>query len=90
MSAIESIVTNLLAEIDRIVDQKVEAKLREMIRAMGLRRANDVDTLVGAIEVARLLGRDVSTPESARSAKHHVYDLASRHLIPSVRLAPDA
>jgi hypothetical protein len=87
MSAIESIVTNLLAEIDRIVDQKVEEKLPEMIRAVGLSKTDEVESLVGALEVARLLGRDLSTPESVRSAKQFVYSLASRRLIPSVRIS---
>lgn len=88
MSARESIVRNLLHEIDRIVDQKIEEKLPEMIHAAGIPKAHEVDKLVGALEVARLLGRDVSTPESVRSAKQHVYDLAGRCLIPSVRISP--
>lgn len=33
---IETIVTSLLAEIDRLVDQKVERKLPEIIRALGI------------------------------------------------------
>jgi hypothetical protein len=40
MTPIEAIVTNLMTEIDRIVDQKVETKLPEMIRALGIREAN--------------------------------------------------
>jgi hypothetical protein len=40
MTTIEAIVTNLLTEIDRIVDQKVETKLPEMIRALGIRETN--------------------------------------------------
>lgn len=87
MSAIESIVTNLLAEIDRIVDRKVEEKLPEMFRAVGFPKTNEVENLVGVLEVARLLGRNLSTPESVRSAKQFVYGLARRRLFPSVRIS---
>ena len=39
MSTIETIISNLLQEIDLIVDRKVEEKLPEVIRALGLREA---------------------------------------------------
>ena len=44
--------------------------------------------LVDAVEVARLLGEDVSTEGARRRAAQKVYDLARRGLIPSVRLSP--
>ena len=89
MTPIENIVTNLLTEIDRIVDQKVEEKLPEMIRALGIHEASpEPNDLIDAVEVAKMLGRDVSTPENISRAKQHVYNLARRKLIPSIRLSP--
>jgi predicted DNA-binding transcriptional regulator AlpA len=89
MTTIEAIVTNLLTEIDRIVDQKVETKLPEMIRALGLRETNpEEEDLIDAVEVAKMLGRDVSTKHSILCARKHVYNLAQQKLIPSVRLSP--
>lgn len=88
MTAIENIVTNLLTEIDRIVDQKVEEKLPEMIRALGIREANpEEEDLIDAVEVAKMLGRDVSTKHNILCARKHVYNLAQQKLIPSVRLS---
>jgi hypothetical protein len=88
MSAIETIVSNLLAEIDRIVDRKVEEKLPEMVRALGLREAEaESKELSDALDVAKLLGRDISSPEKVRAAKKHVYNLARKELIPSVRIS---
>ena len=89
MSALEKIVRDLLTEIDSIVDRKVEEKLPEMIRALGLHEAQpETEDLVGAFEIAKLLGRDVSSPENIRRAKKHVYNLARKKLIPSVRVSP--
>lgn len=89
MTTIEAIVTNLLTEIDRIVDQKVETKLPEMIRALGLRETNpEEEDLIDAVEVAKMLGRDVSTKHSILCARKHVYNLAQQKLIPAVRLSP--
>ena len=89
MTPIENIVTNLLSEIDRIVDQKVEQKLPEMICALGIQEASpEPNDLIDAVQVAKMLGRDVSTPENTSRAKQHVYNLARRKLIPSIRLSP--
>lgn len=100
MSAeLEKIVGALLTEINTIVDRKVEEKLPEMIRALGIRsigvdqdsEINPVDDrvqLVDAVEVARMLGEDVSTPAAINRAKKHVYNLARKELIPSVRVSP--
>lgn len=87
--SLEKLVSELLSEIDSIVDKKVEEKLPEMIRALGLHEAQpESDQLVGVIEVARLLGRDVSSPDNIQRAKKHVYNLARKNLIPSVRVSP--
>jgi hypothetical protein len=89
MTTIEAIVTNLLTEIDRIVDQKVETKLPEMIRALGIRETNpEEEDLIDAVEVAKMLGRDVSTKHGILCARKHVYNLAQQKLLPSVRLSP--
>lgn len=88
MTVIETIVQNLIAEIDRIVEQKVEQKMPEMIRALTLREVEPAsEELVDVLEVARILGRDLSSPEKVRAAKKHVYNLARQDLIPSVRLS---
>lgn len=89
MTPIETIVANLMTEIDRIVDQKVETKLPEMIRALGIHEANpEEEDLIDAVEVAKMLGRDVSTKHSILCARKHVYNLAQQKLIPAVRLSP--
>lgn len=89
MSAeLEKIVKALLTEIEAIVDSKVEEKLPEMIRALGLKEAPESEELSGVLEVARILGRDLSSPEKVRAAKKHVYNLARKNLIPSVRVSP--
>jgi predicted DNA-binding transcriptional regulator AlpA len=90
MTAIESIVTNLMIEIDRLVDQKVEEKLPEMIRALGIHEAepSGSEQLIDALEVATRLGFDVSTENAIVLAKQRVYTLARQKLIPSVRLSP--
>ncbi len=54
------------------------------MRAVGIPTANEVEQLVGVVEVARFLGCDLSTPDGVRRAKHN---LASRRLIPSVRIS---
>ena len=94
---IEEIVRTLLRrldlEIDAMVDRKVEEKLPEIIRALGLKEARPPESLdesnfVDAIEIAKMLGRDVSTPEAVRAARKHVYNLANLKRIPSVRPTP--
>lgn len=83
---------NLQEHIERIVDERVERKLEEkipeIIRALGIREAEpETEGYVDAVEVARLLGRDLSTRENIRKAKKHVYHLAAQNLIPSVRIS---
>lgn len=84
--------SDLEKEINRIVDERVEKALEEklpaIIRALGIKEAEpEPDGLVDAVEVARFLGRDLSSPESIRKAKKHVYHLAAQNLIPSVRIS---
>lgn len=90
--SLENIVADLLSEIDRIVDQKVEEKLPEMIRALGLKEApeeSDPATFVDAIEIAgKILGYDVSTPKAIEAARKRVYNLANQGRIPCVRPTP--
>lgn len=74
--------------IDESVDRAIETKLPEMIRALHLREAEpETAELVDAVEIARLLGRDLSSTENIRRAKKHVYNLARKNLIPSVRVS---
>lgn len=73
--------------IEAEVERQLEQKLPEIIRALGIREAEpESDHLVDALEVARLLGRNLSTPENILKAKRYVYDLARQRKIPSVRL----
>ena len=73
--------------IDEEVERKLEEKLPEIIRALGIREAEpEPEGYVDALAVARLLGRDLSSPEKIRKAKKHVYHLAAQNLIPSVRI----
>lgn len=84
--------SDLEKEINRIVDERVEKALEEklpaIIRALGIREAEpEHDGLVDAVEVARFLGRDLSSPENILKAKKHVYHLARIGSIPSVRIS---
>jgi hypothetical protein len=49
---------------------------------------SDGPGFVDAIEIAKILGRDVSTPEAVHAARKHVYDLANLKRIPSIRPTP--
>ncbi len=86
MSDIELLLRKIVAEE---VDQAIRARLPEYIRAIGIKDVDEDDPeLVGAEEVASLLGYDVSTPKNIRKSTKRVYTLASRNLIPSVRVSP--
>jgi hypothetical protein len=74
--------------IDARVDAKIEEKIPEIIRSLGVREVESAHKgYVDALEIAKLLGRDLSSPQSIQRAKRHVYDLARRKLIPSVRIS---
>ena len=90
MSALEAIVSSLLTEIDRVIDRKLDEKLPELLSARDSTRntARQPEELVDALAVARFLGRDISTSRRAQLAKQHVYDLARRRVIPSIRITP--
>ena len=77
-------------EIRKEVNRQIEEKLPEIIRALGIKEAEPeapTSVYIDAVEVARLLGRDLSSPENIRKAKKHVYHLAAQNLIPCVRLS---
>ena len=65
----------------------VESQVADAMRRMNIRPVQQ-EKLVDAAEIAKLLGEDVSTKDKLRKATVKVYDLASRNLIPSVRLSP--
>lgn len=75
--------------IEQIARDVFEQMMPEMIRALGLREAepSESEELIDAVEVARILGRDLSSPKKVLAAKKHVYNLARQNLIPSVRLS---
>ena len=97
MSAeIEEIVRALLRavdrEIDAMVERKIEHKLPQIVRALGLTEVPaacaEESAYVDAIEIAKILGRDTSTPKAVRAARKHVYNLANLKRIPCVRPTP--
>jgi hypothetical protein len=91
IAGIQKLIPLLAAEIEAIVERKIEEKFPEIIRAIGISDTSPAESeteLVGAVEVARLLGRDITTPEKVLQAKKHVYNLARKKLIPSVRVSP--
>ena len=74
--------------IDARVEKALEEKLPEIIRALGIKEAEPAsDVYVDALEVARLLGRDLSSKQKVKNAKQYVYNLAARNLIPCIRLS---
>jgi hypothetical protein len=86
--------SELDSAIQKVVDervQKLEADLRsefaEMFRAVMGDAPRQSDGFVDALEVAKLLGRDLSSKEKVRKAKKYVYNLAAQNLIPSIRLS---
>ena len=74
----------------QLVRETVAEEL-EPFRDLLLRPVGDdtpaVAELVDAVEVARLMGEDLSTEQARKAARQRVYDLARRNLIPSVRLS---
>ena len=86
MSALEQ---ELERKIDERVEKALEEKLPLIIRALGIREAEpeSAGQYGDALDVAKMLGRDLSTKESINKAKKHVYDLARKKLIPSIRIS---
>lgn len=84
--------SELESAIEKIVNERVEAALEEklplIIRALGIKEAEpEQSQYVDALDVAKLLGKDLSSPEKVRKAKKHVYNLAAQKIIPSIRLS---
>jgi hypothetical protein len=70
------------------VERALEEQLPAIIRALGIKEAEPAnDGLVDAVEVARFLGCDLSSPENILKAKKRVYHLARINSIPSVRVS---
>lgn len=74
--------------IDESVNRALEARIPEYLRAVGIAEVQDEGELVDAVEIARLLGLDVSSPEKTRAATNRVYTLARQNRLPSVRISP--
>lgn len=79
-------------ELQRLIDESVERAIAErmpaIIRAARIREVeSQSDGYVDALEIAKLLGRDLSSRENVLKAKKHVYNLARKNLIPSVRIS---
>lgn len=74
--------------VNERVEAALEEKLPEIIRALGIHEAEEEtgEEYGDVLAVARLLGRDLSSPEKVRAAKKHVYNLARKGAIPSVRV----
>lgn len=85
MSELEVVIQKI---VDERVERVLEEKIPEIVRALGIREVEVHDEgYVDAIEVARMLGRDLSSPEKILKAKKHVYNLVRKNLIPSIRIS---
>jgi hypothetical protein len=86
-TSVEKLTETLLLVVQAMIEEKVEEIFPASERSNG---SNDIalTDLVDALEIAKLLGRDVSTSEKVRAAKLYVYNLARQNLIPSVRISP--
>jgi hypothetical protein len=76
-------------ELNRIIDQRAEAKVIEMMQAIGLRAVGsteDDEPLMTPCDFARQLGEDVSTQAARRKAEQHVYYLVRTGYLPGVWL----
>ncbi len=75
-------------KVREIVAQELEPIRHLLLRPVGAPEAQpDPDELVGALEVAEMLGEDVSTDAKRRAAIQKVYYRARLGNIPSVRLS---
>ncbi|MDX6577865.1 MAG: hypothetical protein QOE96_3818 [Blastocatellia bacterium] len=70
------------------LDELFKEKLADLVTTIeaGTDSVNE-DTLVDALEIARLLGLDMSTEKEIARAKNYVYNLARRQAIPSVKVS---
>lgn len=85
MSEIEQALVKL---IDERIEKAFEERIPEIVRALAVRKVEpELPAYVDAIEIAKMLGEDVSTRENIRKAKRHVYNLAAKKLIPSIRIS---
>lgn len=75
------------ALVRETVAEELEPIRELLIRPAG-GPARGVSELVDAVEVARIMGEDLSTARKRRAAAQKVYHLARQNLIPSVRLSP--
>jgi hypothetical protein len=66
---------------------ELKAEISEMFRAVMGESDQQSGGYVDAEAVARLLGRDLSSPENIRKAKKYVYNLAAQRLIPSIKIS---
>lgn len=74
--------------IREIAEPLIEQKVVEIMRAIGIRGVErpPLEPLMDAVEVGRLLGRDVSTKETRRKAQQYVYHLRRIGALPYVEL----
>jgi|ERR1044072_9430200 hypothetical protein len=88
---IHELVGELLKELDRHVEEIVDGRiglLREQLLARsGSPAVPHIGEVGDALDVARLLGLDLSTEPARKSARNRVYYLASIGSIPSIRLS---
>lgn len=70
------------------VAEELEPLRDVLLKPAGETSPPSVSDLVDVMEVARLLGYDLSTERARRQSAQKVYDLARRGLIPSVRVSP--
>lgn len=83
--AIISSVSSQFLAVDRTTKEQIENKLREPIRLISA--PTSPAKLVDALEIARLLGYDTSTPRSIARARTYVYSLVRRNAIPFIKVS---
>jgi|ERR1700730_1654064 len=88
--SIERLTEALLMVVQAAVERRVEEMFPISTVAEPVEASNEPSSggLVDALEIAKLLGRDVSSREKVRAARLYVYNLARQNLIPCVRISP--
>ena len=86
--SIERLTEALLMVVQAAVERRVEEMFPALAEPVDASNEPSSGGLVDALEIAKLLGRDISSSEKVRAAKLYVYNLARQNLIPCVRISP--
>ena len=86
--SIDRLTEALLMVVQAAVERRVEEMFPTVAEPVEASNEPSSGGLVDALEIAKLLGRDVSSKVKVRAAKLYVYNLARQNLIPCVRISP--